>query len=109
MKVLGVSLTIPGFNPTMVRLLQPASSKVLYPISFQSHNGAIAATYLPDFLPAIRQFQSHNGAIAAVESDYTIVNPNTFQSHNGAIAAECVAIALPTSRCFNPTMVRLLR
>ena len=57
-----------GFNPTMVRLLRagtgfPASEHT----SFQSHNGAIAASFTQSPLLTTFRFQSHNGAIAAFE------------------------------------------
>ena len=100
---------------------------------FQSHNGAIAASY-QDYPKVVQVllFQSHNGAIAAIDTLLNERLKRMFQSHNGAIAArspsaEClkgkrVSIpqwcdCCPTVQdfvslqfyCFNPTMVRLLR
>ena len=58
-----------GFNPTMVRLLRGSSfTKTQHLKSFQSHNGAIAASSFQFLQQLLLRFQSHNGAIAARES-----------------------------------------
>ena len=55
-----------SFNPTMVRLLpNPKKPPSTPTFRFQSHNGAIAATWVALKVNANIAFQSHNGAIAA--------------------------------------------
>ena len=54
------------FNPTMVRLLlAKATDRPNFPMTFQSHNGAIAARQRTNRSRETAKFQSHNGAIAA--------------------------------------------
>ena len=53
-------------------------------------------------------FQSHNGAIAADIGEITCIFLIKFQSHNGAIAARVYLWRLMLTISFNPTMVRLL-
>ena len=44
---LGIDPNLPGFNPTMVRLLRRYVSSVGVEVEwFQSHNGAIAAPFI---------------------------------------------------------------
>ena len=59
-------------------------------LSFQSHNGAIAATARCATASTTPFFQSHNGAIAAPATIVTFYMTDTFQSHNGAIAADTI-------------------
>ena len=55
-------------------------------------------------------FQSHNGAIAAKPNTTPNHDFQDFQSHNGAIAANPLSLwERPNLLPFNPTMVRLLR
>ena len=79
-----------GFNPTMVRLLRSMGGESgVWCISFQSHNGAIAAQSRQQNAQPPLWFQSHNGAIAACETPVRDARRRTvFQSHNGAIAAQ---------------------
>ena len=78
---------VASFNPTMVRLLRLWWCLTpLLTLTFQSHNGAIAASSSPLQKQVTKTFQSHNGAIAAI-------NPTL---------ADNIATG------FNPTMVRLL-
>ena len=99
--------------------------------TFQSHNGAIAASSTNAAFNPAKEFQSHNGAIAAGFNAFlrtTLIgfNPTMvrllpsagrgalpiipkFQSHNGAIAATKLRTSKQAGgRSFNPTMVRLL-
>jgi len=95
----------------MVRLLHGRPAILVLPdVSFQSHNGAIAATKIKYLSFGISGFQSHNGAIAADNREVNFNSPSDvsipqwcdcccslstaqlglspkFQSHNGAIAA----------------------
>ena len=110
-----------GFNPTMVRLLQVNASTIgKIEISFQSHNGAIAAWdadrlahrilgFNPTMVRLLLaeacesdsnqiQFQSHNGAIAALIPTLQKTIAEWFQSHNGAIAAVGSEFAFLTTR-----------
>jgi len=76
------------FNPTMVRLLPGLTTSGRRALnSFQSHNGAIAATDLLCLRFFLLSFQSHNGAIAAPADCGRVEREREFQSHNGAIAA----------------------
>ena len=100
-----------GFNPTMVRLLPiRITGFKVERATFQSHNGAIAASIRFATNSSASSFQSHNGAIAANVKSTPIFNSKmvsipqwcdccimekmtydlllTFQSHNGAIAAK---------------------
>jgi len=72
----------------MVRLLQDDDGDfAACHMKFQSHNGAIAASWKESTRCCRQQFQSHNGAIAAlVHGEWEVVR-KLFQSHNGAIAA----------------------
>ena len=72
----------------MVRLLLFCSQAILMlMLSFQSHNGAIAAQHHDTMIVKAVLFQSHNGAIAAIDPTNYPAFHNSFQSHNGAIAA----------------------
>ena len=78
-----------GFNPTMVRLLPLPLISAGYPhISFQSHNGAIAAT----------------GVITQTKSLKPVSIPQWCDC-----CQRPTAESLSLGSCFNPTMVRLLQ
>mgnify|MGYP000355271398 CR=1 FL=1 len=81
-------LSVPGFNPTMVRLLLGYRS-LRYNEEGESFN--------PTMVRLLRA--------AALQS----ILKTQFQSHNGAIAAANEQVALEVAKRFNPTMVRLLR
>ena len=102
--------TVRTFNPTMVRLLLVLLRwDGTMMLSFQSHNGAIAASSFIRDIQALRNsFQSHNGAIAANLARKRGRRKARFQSHNGAIAARFVKVIGCDTIAFNPTMVRLL-
>ena len=99
-----------SFNPTMVRsLLTKISHIFMRTERFQSHNGAIAATYFANLGTDLDPFQSHNGAIAA--NPLTI---NPLQHCYVSIPQWCdcckhnLCRNIHQQRFFNPTMVRLL-
>ena len=77
-----------GFNPTMVRLLRSKHCDRKH--SHLCFNPTMVRLLLACFAmncEAGNSFQSHNGAIAATTSPSMSLKTSTFQSHNGAIAA----------------------
>ena len=100
---------VDGFNPTMVRLLRStrSCSHADICVSIPQWCDCCSARWSDD--SGTLTFQSHNGAIAArcdIGDDHSWL---WFQSHNGAIAARILlGHRSAKQNRFNPTMVRLL-
>ena len=98
------------FNPTMVRLLPGGGSGGgSGGDSFQSHNGAIAASFFQLIMSPLPRFQSHNGAIAAPLRLWLLRIVSIVSIPQWC---DCCffrdSVAFASQSRFNPTMVRLL-